>query len=127
MDSTKICMVGLLCVFLCILLKEIKSPFSVSVKIASVILLFLVALSVLAPLVTYFKERANQTETSSYVVLILKALGISFCTQISADICRDTGENSLASSIELVGKAEILLLSVPLIKQIIELAEGVLA
>ena len=127
MDSTKICMIGLLCTFLCLLLGEVKSSFSVTVKIACSILVFLFAASSLSPVVDYFKTASEESSVATYTSLILRGLGISLCSQISSDICRDAGNSSLASGIELVSKAEILLLSLPLIKEIIKIAEGVMS
>lgn len=126
MDSYKICMIALLCVFLVLILKEMKSSLSLAVKIACAIFVFVVALSILSPLIEIAKSTAQTSGLSSYLALLIKALGIAFSTEICAEICRDCGEAAVSSGIELVGRAEILLLSVPLIKEIIETAEGVM-
>ena len=52
--------------------------------------------------------------------LLLKALGVAFLTETSATICRDSGENTLAGWVETAGKLEILLLSFPLIRTVME-------
>ena len=61
-----------------------------------------------------------------YGEIILKGLGIVILTQICADICRDSGEGTLASNIETVGKLELLLLSIPLIEEILGTAKTLL-
>ena len=38
-------------------------------------------------------------------------------------ICRDCGENAIASKVELVGKCAILLLTLPMLKVLLELAK----
>jgi stage III sporulation protein AD len=45
---------------------------------------------------------------------------------MSAEICRDCGENTLASRVELAGKAGIVLISLPIIQQLFEIAEDML-
>lgn len=127
MDSTKISLIGIACVFICILLGEMKSSLSSAVKISSSLLIFIFALGAFSPLVEFFAESAKESSLSSYIPLIMKALGISFCSLISSDICRDAGYSALASGIELVSKAQILLLALPLIKDIIAIAEEVIA
>ncbi len=126
MDSFKICLIGILCVFLCMLFAEMKSSFSLSVKIACSVLVFLFAIGIFSPLIDFFRSISGEGALSSYLPLMLKALGITLCSDLVSDICRDSGNTSLASGIELVGKAEILLLSLPLIKEMIGIAEGVL-
>ena len=49
---------------------------------------------------------------------MLKALGICFITQLGADVCRDAGESSLASKIELGGRMSILALCIPMITKV---------
>ena len=44
--------------------------------------------------------------------------------QFSAELCRDAGESAIASKLELVGKAEIILLCLPLLRELIGLAAG---
>ena len=48
-------------------------------------------------------------------------------TQYVADICRESGESAAASGVETVGKLEILLLSLPLIDEILRVAERLLS
>lgn len=88
--------------------------------------LVLVALAVVSPVIELAKSSAETSGLSSYLTLLMKALGIALTTELCADICRDCGESALGSGIEFAGKAEILLLSLPLMKQIMETAEGVM-
>ena len=78
------------------------------------------------PLLSLVERLGNGSGTSEYVETILKGLGIVILTQISSDICRDSGEATLAGHIETVGKLELLLLSIPLIEKILATAEKLL-
>lgn len=53
------------------------------------------------------------------VQILFKALGICFVVQIACDACRDMGETSMASKVELAGKISVLLLSLPLFDRIL--------
>ena len=70
--------------------------------------------------VTEWLERGGVDHTT--VALLIKALGICFLTQITADVCRDAGESALATHTEFVGKAALLLLMLPLFVQVLDLA-----
>lgn len=122
MDTAKICGFGIICAMICVLIKHYRNEFSIPVKLGSIIGLFAVIITMLSPVFTYFKNIAGDRISSEYTTILLKALGIGYITQISSDLCRDCGENSIAFGIESVGKTEIIILALPLINKIIELS-----
>ncbi len=63
----------------------------------------------------------------SYLKILLKAIGICYITGIAGDICRDSGEQALASAAELWGRVSLLVLALPLIDSLLSLITGVLS
>ena len=59
---------------------------------------------------------------SRAVGMVIKAVGIGYITEFSAATARDFSQTSLALKIVLAGKMAVLFISLPLIKQLIELA-----
>lgn len=59
--------------------------------------------------------------SSSYISLIFKAAAICFITQITCEICRDSGENAIASAAELWGRGAVTIMSVPVIEALVEM------
>ncbi len=59
---------------------------------------------------------------TKYFAAALKALGICYISQLAADICYDFGQTALSKKIELAGKVMIVVLSLPLVKGILEIA-----
>ncbi len=57
-------------------------------------------------------------------VPLLKVVGISICTRITAELCRDAGEKAFGVQIELAGAAAALLCALPLAKRVLELITG---
>ena len=53
---------------------------------------------------------------------VLKALGVCYVTGFTADLCRDYGQTSIAGRVELAGKFCVLGLSLPMLKQVLEIA-----
>ncbi len=98
---------------------------SIAAAVAGV-LIMAYAVEAVMPLVTFVKDIATQRGVESYFTLMLKALAISLCCRMSAEICRDCGENTLASRVELVGKVGIVLISLPIVKQLFEIAKDML-
>jgi stage III sporulation protein AD len=58
--------------------------------------------------------------------LLLKALGVAFLTETAASVCRDSGEGTLASWVETGGRLQLLLLSFPMIRRVLDLVASLL-
>jgi stage III sporulation protein AD len=58
--------------------------------------------------------------------VMLKALGITAVSRITSDICIQAGENALAGQVETAGAVEIVLLSLPLAVEILDVAGSLL-
>ena len=56
------------------------------------------------------------------VSVVLRALGIVWLSSAAGEICRGAGEGQLASYVEAAGRAELLVLSLPLLKSLMETA-----
>ena len=63
---------------------------------------------------------------SETVRLALKALGIGYVFGIAADLCRQLGEPGLGQAAETLGRIELVLLSLPLVRELIDLSVGFL-
>ena len=126
MDSAKICAIGIMCAIICVLIKHYRSEFSMPARLGSVILIFGILIGMLSPIFTYLKELMGVSISSEYSAIIIKAVGISYLTQISSELCRECGEGSIATGIETVGKIEMIVLSFPLINKILLMSEELL-
>jgi len=64
--------------------------------------------------------------SESYLALIFKAAAICMITQITSELCRDSGETAIASAAELWGRGAVTFISLPLVKAILEQVGGLL-
>ena len=108
-----------------IILKGQKSEFSSLVSLAASVILLGTALSAFLPVTEFVFEAIDTSGFGEYLSTLTKALGITLAVQLCADVCRDAGETALGAKLELVGKAEILVLCVPLIRDLITLAADI--
>lgn len=88
--------------------------------------LFFYALSRYAAPVAFLREMAEDAGMAEGFSAVLRMMAVGCITHISGDVCRDMGEATLAARVELCGRAEILLLSLPLLKDLCTLAFEVL-
>ncbi len=119
-----ICILGL-CAAL--LLREKNTTFALLCTAAAVIAIALYLLEGSAlTAVQAIADAAKETAFSSYVVILLKALGIAYISAFTAELCKSAGEEMLASAVVLAGKGELILLSLPLISRLLEIAAELL-
>lgn len=56
---------------------------------------------------------------------LLKVLGVTICTRISAELCRDAGQDAVAAKLELAGAAVGVLCTLPLAQRVLELVGAI--
>ena len=123
MTAEKIIFLAVLCTVLIVLLKNSRPEQAIILSMMSAILLFFWVIETIQPILTELKsliQRFSFVEQQSEI--LLKSLGLCCLTQISADLCRDAGETALAVNVELAGKTAILVLSLPLFRQLFDFA-----
>lgn len=104
------------------MIKNYKNEFHVTARISGIIVLFGISLGMVSPLIDYISGLVGQALNEEYMEIILKTLAIAYITQISSDICKDCGEGNIASGVEIIGRLEIILLTMPLLERILNLA-----
>jgi stage III sporulation protein AD len=109
-----------------LILKEWKADLLPLVRIALVLAFCFALLRLASPAILYIKSISQSEGLAEYSTLLFKALGIAALTHICAQMCRESGESGIASGVELVGKTEILLLCIPLIEELLTLAQELL-
>lgn len=112
------CIAGAL---LAVLLKQYCREQSMMLSLGVCIIVFAGAVSIISPVMERLTLLFTQSGLDeSYISLVFKATAICFITQITSDLCRDSGENAVASVMELWGRVSVMLISVPLIESIVE-------
>ncbi|MGN0523287.1 MAG: SpoIIIAC/SpoIIIAD family protein [Eubacterium sp.] len=115
-----------LCTVLCIvLLKDKAQAFSVIVSVCGAIAVLLIVLNKLSGIISSINSISAQLDNmSGYIKLMIKVLGITVITQLVADICRDNGENAIATVTETAAKVTIIALILPLFEAVISIVNG---
>ena len=60
-----------------------------------------------------------------YFTQLIKMIGVSYCAEISSNICKDAGYNSIAGQIETFAKICIVVMSLPGMYYFVEVLEEV--
>ncbi len=109
-----------------LLIKQISPGFSVYVSIITAIVLTYGAFELFSPLVGYALELSRDSGMGNYASVILRVTAIGAITKLACEICTDAGESAIGGRVELVGKGAIAACVLPVLKTIIEAAEGFL-
>ena len=111
---------GLVGTVLALILGQYRPEFRMLVTAAVTLLLMAMVLEQLSPVLEQLRSTMELTGlTGDYAAVLFKAVGICLLTQLAGDVCRDSGESSIASKIELTGRAAILLTAMPLIQEVL--------
>lgn len=120
MDTWKICGLALICVVAFSVVRQWGRDFEVPMKLSAAVVFLGLLVGISVPLLGWIREMLSVGAVSEYAELLLGALGIAVVTGVCADVCRECKEPTVASYVEMAGRLEILILCIPLIKEILE-------
>ncbi|MFZ2539376.1 MAG: SpoIIIAC/SpoIIIAD family protein [Oscillospiraceae bacterium] len=108
---------------ICILLKEYKPEYAMVVSLACGIVLFSMIIVSLLPAFRTMSDLMQKAQiNTTYTTAIIKTLGVCYVTQLASDSCKDAGQSAIASKVELSGKVFIVIISLPLFEDLIDIA-----
>lgn len=124
MEIWQIVGLALIVTVISVVLKQIKPEIALQLTILAGASIFILVLSKVKVVVELLQTLADQANISSYYLLIiLKIVGVAYLAEFGAQICRDAGENSLATKVELAAKVGVIVLAIPIIVAITESLE----
>lgn len=126
MTVIKLCGIAVIGVCAALIMRAAKSELAMPVGMITGIIIIASAISSMYPIVAFAEELSQENSYSLYFSTVLKALGIGIAAQTAADICRDSGEGAVASKLEFAAKVGILLLGLPVVREILSLTQKIL-
>lgn len=119
--------IGIVSTAFVIILKQYRPEFAFSAALASGIILLFFSVSCFTEIIKTINDFIDISNAGKekYEILI-KCLGICMVTKIASETCKDCGENSIASKIDLAGKAVVLTFSMPLFQEVIFIIKDLL-
>ncbi len=123
----RICGLALLCTLSALILARLGGELVGPVRLGGSILIFGAMILGVGEAVEELRDLFGESGISRYADLMLRALGLSLLSAICADLCRDCGEGAVASGVEMAGKLSIVVLCLPLVREILTMASEILA
>ncbi len=117
-DMLVVCGVGIFAVFTICIIREIRRELTVPLILAVCVVFLCSLIPKIAPAITLIGEFSALADRK-YVGYILRALGITYITSVSSDVCKSVGEGTIAGYVETAGRAEIILLCIPMMRELL--------
>ena len=119
MELIKVLIIGIVVSVIAMFLKSIKPEYSLLCVIVGSIIIILCMLNSLTTVFSFFENVIEKTGISYDLFLtMLKIIGIGYLVEFSANVCRDSGNASIADKVILAGKLMIFIISLPIINNL---------
>lgn len=127
MEILQIAGLGIVAAVIIVVLRAQKPEMAVQVSIVTGVVIFLLLASKLSAVLELLEGYADRAGVNTvYFTTVLKIVGIAYIAEFGAEVCRDAGEGSIASKIELGGKVLIVLLAVPIMTSLLDLITNIM-
>jgi stage III sporulation protein AD len=122
MQILQIIGIGIVAAVIIIVLRTQRPEIALQASIVTGMVIFLLLASKISAVVEVLESFADRADIKPvYFTAVLKITGIAYITEFGAEVCKDAGEGSIASKIELAGKVTIVALAVPIITSLLDL------
>ena len=116
--------IGIISAAIVIILRQYRPEFSFAAALLAGILIILTSLSYFTEIFVFIKRLVSVSGIDSEKFeILLKCFGICVVTKIASETCKDCGLESISSKIDFSGKTIILISSLPLFSEILEVIE----
>ena len=100
---------------LCLVVRQHLRPQAVLLGLAVCCIMLLSVLPLIDDIIAASSILFSGTGMNyDYFLILCKAIGITYLTQLGMDFCRDCGENAICTAVELFGRVSLISLSLPL-------------
>jgi len=127
-EMIAIAVAGLIAVMLAVIFKKEREAFSVYINIITCILILFWGLSKLNVILDGIHTLQSHIQINkAYIGILIKIIGITYVSEFSASLCKDSGYHAIGEQIELVGKLSILAISMPIMMALLDTITGFLS
>lgn len=118
----KIIGIGLLTLIAYLIIKPLKPELAIFVSMVGSIVVILSCIDGLMQIITTMTSFVEKTGINTGLFgCILKIIGVGYVVEFASSICNSAGNSSIAEVITLAGKITILVISLPILNNLINL------
>ena len=128
MEMTALIALCIITALLALTLRGQRPEFAMLLSLGCGIFVLLALMGQMKEIITGLEKiMSGLSEQSDLTAIILKALGICIVAELGSQCCRDAGGAAIAAKVELVAKAALVLMSMPVFTSLMETAGELLS
>ena len=121
MEIFKIVLIAFLGAIFCVVLKESRKDIAMIVALATVVIIMTFGINYIEQVIDVIKQLAVKSGLpDNFLSIILKIIGIAYIVEFASDICKDSGQDAIASKVQFVGKCVILTMGITIIGNFVD-------
>lgn len=106
MDIIKIIGIGLISLIIIVILRQYKPEYAMYVSLTAGVLIFSIIAAKMSGIIEILKNLSSKASINNgFIMLLIKITGIAILTEFAVSVCKDSGENSIASKVDLGRKS----------------------
>ena len=120
MDFIAIIGIGIVGAMLSVTVKSYRPELSLCISVATGIFIFLQSADAFGNVISMMNEmcEASGVDTEFFKVAI-KVIAIAYVTEFASEVAKDSGEGAISKKLQFAGKTAVLLIMMPVIKNLI--------
>ena len=119
--------IGVVASVLGLVIKKNTPELAILLALSAAALILGLGLDLLGTVTDFFDQLLDKAGISSALFTpVLKCMGIGVLARIASDICKDAGNTTAASCVELVATISGVCVSIPLMRTVVEMLESFL-
>ena len=120
-EVIKIIGIALIALIITIIIKQYRPEFAIYISLVAGVIILALVIGNLTNVINLLKDISTRSGINNkFLGILLKMTGIAILTEFAISMCKDAGENAIASKVEIGSKVIIISLSVPIITNLLE-------
>ena len=114
--------VGMIAALVC---KKQQIEVSTMISLAVCLILMFFMVQAFDELVVFIQELSGYMNLE-YVGVLLKLIGIAYVCEFASGLCKDAGYQAISGQIEMVGRVGMMIITIPVMKGILDMIQQLL-
>lgn len=122
MELLSVALIGIMGCILIMILKKLAPEYGTLAMIAVILVITFLCLGQMETVLGLIELlQDNLGADTGYIGILIRIIGISYMAQFASEICKDAGNSSIGTAIELFAKLSIVSISMPLVLAVMQL------
>lgn len=120
MNIISICVLALVTAVIAVMIRQKNGEIALMLSISCGVIILLSLLSQISGIISTVNSIVAMSDMNiEYIKILLKVIGVSLLTEFAVSVCKESGQQGIASNVLLSGKIMITAISLPLYSEIL--------